>query len=119
MGYRQPIAELAELTVWYRPSYPGRQVLLWRFDNMCDAPAPGDTLLRAYVDATTGELVSLMRKLGSSTPGMKHSGEQEKVDSSDKPAPVLIRAFKKVDMPALKNATPPPTVFQSARPRKK
>jgi hypothetical protein len=119
MGYIHPVADTAELMVWYRPSYPGRQALLWRFENMRDASAPGHTLPTASVDAMTGEIAYLWQNLGGTTPGMKHSGVQRGAGSPDKPAPVLIKDLKKINLAALKTATPPATAFQAAPARKK
>ena len=119
MGYLHPVAESAELIVWYRTSYPGKQALLWRFKNMCDATALVDTSIGADVDAMTGELVHLSQDLGSGAAGMKHPGSQQMEVSPDKPTPVVIKELKKIDLPALKDATAPPTIFDSAPARKK
>jgi len=120
MGYLHPVAQRAELIVWYRPTYPGRQVLLWSFENICDASAPADTdpFPVARVDAMTGELLDLPVADEIAAPGTKHSTEQVKGGSPSKPAPLHIKVLIEIDLAALKNATAPPTVFQTARARK-
>jgi hypothetical protein len=116
---RHPVAQLAELTGRCRPIYPDRQTLLWSVEDMGDATAPSSTLRDTYLDTTTGGLVDLMVKLEFGTPGLSPLPGQEWGGLANEPAPIRVQQFREIDLPALKNATPPPTIFEAAPSRKK
>lgn len=102
-GWTHPITQEAELMVWYKGGYPGPQALMWHVTVANgDAQIGENSLAQAYVEAVTGELVTVMTPAGTVrlTPEMKKKGRA--------PLP-------KIDRKALQAAKVPPTVFQLAK----
>ena len=106
-GWLHPVVKTADLQVWYPGGYPGLQALTWRFEIANpDATTGDDSYVRAEVNATAGNIVSL-------------DGPAGFFKSIPKGKKVMSVALPKINVKGLRHAKLPPTVFQAARKKAK
>jgi hypothetical protein len=112
-GWTRPVIENARLAIWYVPSYPGRQTLLWRFElRNPDARNLRDSFVWADVDAVTGKItrLGLPGGTGPVPPSMK---------SRQPPKPSGPSPRAKPDLKAARKQNIPLTVFETVKTRRK